>query len=323
MPVVSIIVPIYNREQYIARCIQSVCSQTFPDWELILSDDGSTDNTLSLCGSFAQADARIRVLNNPHGGVSAARNAGLEAASGQYIAFLDSDDSWEPDFLETAINICKENHPDILMTGFHCVKDGHTYQTSVIQDEQICKCVKDLSQSEMVHLLYTNYLASACFKIFRRETIGNIRFRSEMNFGEDLTFVYDVLLTNPNILAINKAFYNYNKTDGSLVNSITVQKCYSMVQTYRVLFASVGALGWDASGAYYAYVQNRCADDICFAQNAILREAYPVHKKIKMLNILFSDPEILAAVQKATGKTRLGKYSFHPCIILLRSKLRH
>lgn len=322
MPEVSIIVPMYNREQYIARCIQSVCSQTFPDWELILSDDGSTDDTLSLCGSFAQADARIRVLNNPHGGVSAARNAGLEAASGKYITFLDSDDFWEPDFLETAISLCKKNHPDILIAGFHSVIDGRICLSSVIQDEQICKCVKDLSQLEFVHLLSKNYLASACSKLFLREIIGNIRFPSDMNFGEDLTFVYDILLTNPNILAINKAFYNYSEAAGSLIFSISMQKCYDMVRTYRILFASVGALGWDASGAYYAYLQQRCADDICFAQNAILHEVYPIRKKIKMLNILTSDPEILAAVQKVTGKTRLGKFSFHPCIMLLRSKLR-
>ncbi len=323
MPVVSIIVPMYNREQYIAHCIQSVCSQTFSDWELILSDDGSTDDTLPLCGSFAQADARIRVLENPHGGVSAARNAGLEAASGQYITFLDSDDSWESDFLETAINFCKKNHPDILMAGCHCVKDGRVYASSVIQDEQICKRIKDLSQSEMAHLLSKNYLSSVWSKLFLREIIGNIRFPRDMNFGEDLTFVYDILLTNPNILAINKAFYNYNKTDGSLVNSITVQKCYSMVQTYRVLFASAAAFGWDASGTYYAYLQNRCAEDICYTQNAILHEAYPIRQKIKMLNILISNPEILAAVQKVSGKTRLGKFSFHPYIMLLRSKLRH
>lgn len=323
MPVVSIIVPMYNREQYIARCIQSVCSQTFPDWELILSDDGSTDDTLPLCGSFAQADARIRVLNNPHGGVSAARNTGLEAASGQYITFLDSDDFWEPDFLETAISLCKENHPDIFMAGFHCVKDGRVYASCVIQSEQICKRVKDLSQPEFVHLLSRNYLASVLCMLFRREAIGNIRFPSDMNFGEDLAFVYDVVMKNPNILAINKALYNYNNTDGSLATSITVQKCYDIVKTYRILFASVGALGWDASGAYYAHVQDRCAEDICHAQNAILHEDYSIREKIRMLNILTSDPQILTAVQKVSGKTRLGKLSFHPWIMLLRSKLRH
>ena len=101
MPAISVIVPVYQAEALLPQCVESVLAQTFSDWELLLIDDGSRDGSPTLCDGYAARDPRIRVFHKPNGGVSTARNLGLEQATGPYIAFLDADDTFEPAALET------------------------------------------------------------------------------------------------------------------------------------------------------------------------------------------------------------------------------
>ena len=101
MPAISVIVPVYQAEALLPQCVESVLAQTFSDWELLLIDDGSRDGSPALCDGYAARDPRIRVFHKPNGGVSTARNLGLEQATGPYIAFLDADDAFEPAALET------------------------------------------------------------------------------------------------------------------------------------------------------------------------------------------------------------------------------
>lgn len=113
MPLISVITPVYQGEALLPECVESVRRQTFPDWELLVIDDGSTDGTRTLCGRYAAEDPRIRVIAQPRNlGVSAARNRGLQEARGQYIAFLDADDRYIPETLETLWNLCAENGAD-------------------------------------------------------------------------------------------------------------------------------------------------------------------------------------------------------------------
>ena len=99
-PLISVIVPVYKVEAYLTACVESVLAQTYPNFELILVDDGSPDNCPRMCDEFAARDSRIRVIHKKNGGLSSARNAGIDAAKGSYLAFLDSDDLWTPFFLE-------------------------------------------------------------------------------------------------------------------------------------------------------------------------------------------------------------------------------
>ena len=106
MPAISVIVPVYQAEALLPQCVESVLAQTFSDWELLLIDDGSRDGSPTLCDGYAARDPRIRVFHKPNGGVSTARNLGLEQATGPYIAFLDADDTFEPAALETLWYLC-------------------------------------------------------------------------------------------------------------------------------------------------------------------------------------------------------------------------
>ncbi len=115
---ISVIVPVWNAEKYLERCVRSVQAQTHTDWELILVDDGSTDASGALCDAFAAEDARIRAIHQPNGGVSAARNAGLDAVTGDWISFCDSDDMMYPRQLEFLLDLCHDRHVTMAVCGF-------------------------------------------------------------------------------------------------------------------------------------------------------------------------------------------------------------
>ena len=117
MPKISIIVPVYNVEEYIHRCIDSILAQTFTDFELILVNDGSHDQCGKICDEYAENDSRIKVIHKKNGGLSDARNAGLEIAQGEYIGFVDSDDYIEHDMYEKLIEACKEYNSKLAMCG--------------------------------------------------------------------------------------------------------------------------------------------------------------------------------------------------------------
>lgn len=113
-PTVSVIVPVYNVEKYLARCVDSITSQTYENLDIILVDDGSTDNSGRICGEYAKKDTRIRVIHQKNKGASAARNCGITAASGNYIGFIDSDDWIDKDMYELLVNTAIEHHADIV-----------------------------------------------------------------------------------------------------------------------------------------------------------------------------------------------------------------
>ena len=120
MPKVTVIVPVYNVEQYLRRCIDSILAQTFGDLELILVDDGSADSSGVICDAYAEKDSRVKVIHQKNSGVSAARNTGLDAAEGEYIAFVDSDDHVDPDYLAALL----QTKADLVICGAILQKDN-------------------------------------------------------------------------------------------------------------------------------------------------------------------------------------------------------
>lgn len=142
-PVVSIIVPCYNAEKFIGRGISSIIHQTCPDWELILIDDGSTDSTAGICQKAAAEDKRVHFVEQKNQGVSAARNAGLDMAKGQYVMFMDSDDYVSPDILAFTLDQVATCHGSIVIVGHNRVeKNGYIHSDSYIRENTIKTCLK-------------------------------------------------------------------------------------------------------------------------------------------------------------------------------------
>ncbi len=204
---ISVIIPVYKVEQYLNRCVESVVNQTYKNLEIILVDDGSPDNCPKMCDAWAKKDDRIKVIHKINGGLSDARNAGLDIATGDYVTFLDSDDTIMPDFSDACMSIAKTT--DILKSDFVGNK------------------------TKMIYLYVANgkrykinYQISACGKVYRVEFLKNnsIKFKKGL-YHEDVDFSLRVLLAKPNIQESNVNFYYYNtETQGSITREINNEK---------------------------------------------------------------------------------------------------
>lgn len=181
---VSAIVPVYNVERYLENCIESICGQTFTDLEIILVDDGATDHSGKICDNWAQKDSRIRVIHKANGGLSDARNAGIEIANGSWYMFVDSDDTITPDTVQRLYQAATEKQCEIAVCNMvRIYDDGAT--------EPFYSPVTELTVWEGQQRFETLKQPSACNKLFRAELFENIRF-PKGKFYED-TFVYHVL----------------------------------------------------------------------------------------------------------------------------------
>ena len=203
MPKVSIIVPVYNVERFLDRCIQSVIRQTYHEWELILVDDGSPDKSGEICDAWSIKDNRIRVFHKDNGGVSSARNLGLKKMSGEYVTFLDSDDWLDEACLQTCMDMSLENNLDVLQFSWTLVQSNGISVIHKREDTPVCdsKTFANLGK----------FSVSVCGGFYNSKIItkNNIRFNESMAYAEDQLFVFMCLNSSRRIKAISQSLYNY------------------------------------------------------------------------------------------------------------------
>ncbi|KKB49182.1 MULTISPECIES: glycosyltransferase family 2 protein [Parabacteroides] len=208
LPVFSIIVPVYNTEQFINVCIDSLLAQTFSDFELLLIDDGSTDRSGFICDEYEKKDSRIRVFHEKNSGVSAARNKGMEKACGRYINFVDSDDWVSADYLKSYVEARKEFDYDIVYTEMSREFEGVISNVPLnnISAESTVSLPDVLSE-----LLNCNEFGYACNKSLKTEIIHSrqIRFDSRLPYHEDAVFMFDYCLTIESVRLYPVCTYYY------------------------------------------------------------------------------------------------------------------
>ena len=196
---ISVIIPIYNSEKYLSKCISSVLEQTYKDLELILVDDGSTDNSLNICNDFAERDSRIVVVHQKNAGVSAARNNGLKNAKGDFITFVDSDDYVENDWLELLFKAITEKNAEVAVCGIK------------LDDKQkIVECNCEMKEQIILRLQECGLLYSVVNKLYRREKL-TAEFKNGLKFGEDLLFNLEYFRKIKAIAIVSQALYFYRK----------------------------------------------------------------------------------------------------------------
>ncbi len=225
---VSIIIPAYQAGKYLADCVTGVLSQSFTNFEAILIDDGSTDETSELCDAYAKTDPRIHVIHQENGGLSAARNAGLSIASGEYVLFLDADDFWDDqDALANLAERIGQTHADVL--NFSYKKYYEDTGEKVPYFEQLPAMPDTLSgNKEQADYLTENglYIASACNKLIRRGLLGTPEMRFEKGiFSEDIVWCLKLLLEAQSLDFICENFYCYRQRKGSITHTIDDKKC--------------------------------------------------------------------------------------------------
>lgn len=224
MPELSIIVPVYKVEKYLHKCIDSILNQTFRDFELILIDDGSPDNCGAICDEYAAKDGRIKVIHQENAGVSAARNAGLDIATGTYLGFVDSDDWIEPEMYEKLVDAIRENNRDVAICGVSYVHENSERDYDGFVAEQ------ELTQEDLITELFgkPGILGTGIWnKIYCSKQIASVRFDETRRYAEDSVFLLQSFLKCPSGgIKIADPSYHYVLRENSASHNSTVQTYY-------------------------------------------------------------------------------------------------
>ncbi len=268
-PLVSIILPVYNAQNHLARCVGSICAQTYRNIEIIILNDGSKDQSLPVCEEFRQKDPRILLVDKANSGVSDTRNLGLKLASGKYVEFVDSDDYLDPDFTERLVAAAEENEADFVIAPYKMViPAGASKPEQVldkIQDELGVMSVarppevreygflpagvydKDTFARRLMDKPASYFYSVLWNKLYRRDILtGNdIQFVSEMRWAEDLVFNLRYIQYAERFVAIDKPGYYYVQNPQSIchtqINAATVvQNKLQVFRYYKDLYTRLG-----------------------------------------------------------------------------------
>lgn len=239
MPVFSVIVPIYNVAVYLPACVGSVLSQTFEDYELILIDDGSTDEGGTLCDELAQRHPWITVYHQPNAGLAAARNAGLDKAQGEYILFLDGDDVWlDAHFLDKIDTIIRSRQPDLVLYNYARFADIPGEPALVrLGPAKIAfsgRLPADANAAMDALAAQNAYQSSACIRAARHELLQNQRFENQV-LSEDIEWSAALLVKAASIVWLDEEAYGYRVREGSITKNISLRHVQDLTQIIEKL----------------------------------------------------------------------------------------
>lgn len=214
---ISIIVPIYNAEKHLNKCINSIVNQTYNELEILLIDDGSKDSSLNICEKWSKQDSRIKVIHKENSGVSDTRNLGIEISTGDYIGFVDSDDWIEPDMFESLYNKLTENNADVADCGYVLNYPGgnEINECGNIPENSITD-IKELTCYFATGGLYEGAIVT---KLYKRDVIINHRFNKNISFMEDNLFCVDIAEHINKYIKYSDAKYHYYQNPASTVQS--------------------------------------------------------------------------------------------------------
>lgn len=221
MKLVTVIIPVYNAEEYLDRCIKSVINQSYKNIEIILVDDGSTDNSGSICDKYKDVDKRIKTIHKENAGVSEARNSGLEMASGYYINFVDADDYIDKDMIRKLVTAIENTKSEIAICNYYYNKSTNLENTMSVTNI-------------MEKILSKKYFRGYVFnKLYKKELINKIRFHSDIYIAEDLLFNCEYLLKCKKCSYLNEKLYYYCDNKNSTLNKKINSKYLTIIDAYE------------------------------------------------------------------------------------------
>lgn len=256
MPEISIIVPVYKVEKYLDTCVRSILAQTFTDFELILVDDGSPDQCGVLCDAYAVEDSRIVVIHKENGGLSSARNAGIEAARGKYIGFVDSDDYIAPDMYSFLYENMKKEQADLSMCGLFDVYAGR-------EPKRLPKYYAVMGPEEAVEMVLKAEIVSvtAVNKLYKKEVFRNIRF-IEGKQAEDAFAAVDILMHCGRIVISSRQKYYYVHRRGSITTKRFSEHDMDVIEAYQYNYGLIAR--------HYPHLKSVARMRICWAHFWVL-----------------------------------------------------
>ena len=239
---VSIIIPVYKVEKYLRECVDSVLSQTYKNLEIILVDDGSPDNCPQICDEYANLDTRVKVIHKENGGVSSARNIGLDNATGKYVSFVDSDDFIDKDYMFLMHKNAVETGADMVISGYYEYTGG-----KAIKHGKVKPCVVDVDASDkkFTDFIYSAFIISknnagaVWNKLLLRENIIITRFNTDLKVAEDSIFVMNAMFESKRISMMTESLYYYRQNNASVMHSykgeLLQNQLYLMEEYEKVL----------------------------------------------------------------------------------------
>ena len=248
---ISVIVPVYAVEQYLDRCVRSIINQSYNNLEIILVDDGSPDNCPAMCDSYIAIDSRVKVVHQKNGGLSAARNSGIDIAAGKYISFVDSDDFLYPDMYKNMIEAVENFSADLCVCGIEAIYEG--------------ECRGKLGEVTIENKVYNNedffqlinkwYFVTTVNKLYKRDTFSDLRF-PEGKIHEDEFTIHRIVEKCPTIVTITDVGYAYVQRANSIMNATVSIKhldlIYALIDRYE-FFKKTGRKELAHNTAIYAY----------------------------------------------------------------------
>ncbi|MGL5954556.1 MAG: glycosyltransferase family 2 protein [Providencia rustigianii] len=265
---VSVIIPVYNSAAFISKTVESVLQQTYSNYQIVIVNDGSTDNTVDVIAKKFGNNLNIKVITTPNGGVSKARNIGIEYAEGEYLCFLDSDDKLEPTFLETLVEKINQNKVDVQLCGYY-----KHYANTVEKLPKSNDCQRILSQYLLGDMSF--HIGSMLIsKSFLDKT--NIRFNSNLRLAEDILFICQVLsMAKLNICL--SYLYHHQYRDGSLTTSVwTKENYFHDIYAKEVIEKEIKQIytGEDQDFVYYLLESNVFSSKLRYGWKLFLAKKY-------------------------------------------------
>ncbi len=233
----SIIIPVYNAEDYLDRCLDSIYEQSFPSYEVILVDDGSTDSSPLICDRYSATDPRFRTVHKGNGGVSSARNSGINLAKGEYLMFVDSDDALLPDAVERMMEGVVDE--DIIVGGYTTFIGG-------VPGKEVLPKNNRSYRGEEINSFFEDNIRKNCemldapwSKLFRRKTVGDLRFCEGLSYAEDKLFVFSFLAICKSAHTCDVPVYAYHIRPGSLGSDVASDRHLMQLRRFLPLYADV------------------------------------------------------------------------------------
>lgn len=225
---ISVIVPVYNVEKYLERCIDSILNQTYKNLEIILVDDGSTDKSPKICDKYLDRDRRVRVIHKENGGLSDARNTGIQIATGDFISFIDSDDYIDINMYDSMMKILQDNDGDIIECGVKHVYNNKIIESNNIENKSFTseEAIEELILERSLHQTVWN-------KIYKKNVIEGLLFEKD-KINEDEFWTYKAFSKSNKILSINNKFYYYiHREDSIMGKGYTVRNLDGLEARYN------------------------------------------------------------------------------------------
>lgn len=299
MPKISVILPVYNVEQYIAKSIESVLQQTYTNFELIVVIDGSKDNSEAIAREFAKADSRIKVYTKPNGGLSDARNYGMRVATGEYIYFLDSDDWIESNLLEENLNLLLKNDSDFIVFGF--------YQDNVNNKEQLISQIKHIPTADnwingadiQVTPYMLNILGYAWNKLYKKEYLDkhSIFFVKGVSLVEDILFNAKVYQESNTIVFNQKAYVHYIQRPVVTLTKQFHKQSFEWVKLKHIVLSSF-INAWSFTNKNEILANNLIGGlRYCVLNLFKFKNQFNYRQKVIYIGKMVNDPELIRYVK--------------------------